>query len=120
MSDIDAIKALDAAIIAGINAGDPDQAAAPYAADGALMPPGAPEMAGTEAIRGYWEAAIGAGLGSVVANITSAHVDGDTGITMGTLAGKLGDQDLSGKYILTFARSGGEWSVQRDIWNFDA
>ena len=36
MSDIDSVRALDAAIIAGINAKSAEQATAPYADDGAL------------------------------------------------------------------------------------
>ena len=120
MSDIDTIKALDAAIIAGINAKDADQTTAPYAADGAIFPPGAPKMAGTDAIRGYWQAAIDAGLSDVTSAITSASVAGDSGVTEGTLAGVMGDQALTGKYVLTFARTGDGWKVTRDIWNFDA
>jgi len=120
MSDIDTIKALDAAIIDGINAKDADQATAPYAADGAIMPPGAGIMQGHEAIRGYWQAAIDGGLSDVVADVTSAHVNGDIAVTMGTLSASMGDQPLSGKYILYLRNGGDGWKVQRDIWNFDA
>ena len=119
MSDIESVKALDAAIIAGINAKSAGQAAAPYADDGAVMPPGAPTMKGPDAIRGYWQAAIDGGLGDVVATITDAHVNGDIAVTMGTLAATMGDQKLSGKYVLYFRKSDGGWKVQRDIWNFD-
>ncbi len=120
MSDIDTIKELDAAIIAGINAKDADQTTEPYAADGAIFPPGAPKMAGADAIRGYWQAAIDAGLSDVTSAIVSASVDGDSGMTEGTLAGSMGGQTLTGKYVLTFARRDGAWKVTRDIWNFDA
>ena len=120
MSDIDTVKALDAAIIEGINAKDASMATAPYAEDGALMPPGAPEMSGHDAIRGYWQAAIDGGLSDVVANLTAAHVSGDIAVTMGTLAGSMGDQKLAGKYILYLRNGDDGWKVQRDIWNFDA
>lgn len=120
MSDIDTVKSLDAAIIEGINAKDADMATAPYAADGAIMPPGAPTMSGHEAIHGYWQAAIEAGLSNVVANSTGAHVNGDIAMTMGTLAASMGEQDLTGKYILYLQKGDDGWKVQRDIWNFDA
>ena len=119
MSDIESVKALDAAIIAGINAKSADQATAPYADDGAIMPPGAPTMTGPDAIRGYWQAAIDGGLSNVVANIMDVQVSGDIAVTMGSLTGAMGDQELSGKYVLYFRKGDGGWKVQRDIWNFD-
>ncbi|QMU59602.1 MAG: DUF4440 domain-containing protein [Boseongicola sp.] len=120
MSDIDTVKALDAAIIEGINAKDADKATAPYAEDGAIMPPGAPTMSGHDAIRSYWQAAIDGGLSDVVASPTAAEVNGDSAVTMGTLAASMGGQGLSGKYILYFRNGDDGWKVQRDIWNFDA
>lgn len=120
MSDIETIKSLDAAIIDGINAKSADQATAPYAEDGAIMPPGAPTMTGHDAIRGYWQAAIDGGLSGVVANPTDAQVSGDIAVTMGTLAASMGDQALAGKYVLFLRKGEDGWKVQRDIWNFDA
>ncbi len=120
MSDIDTVKALDAAIIEGVNGKDAAMATAPYAEDGALMPPGAPMMSGHEAIREYWQAAIDGGLSNVVANLTQVHISGDFAVTMGTLKGLMGEQELSGKYILYFRKGDNGWKVQRDIWNFDA
>ena len=120
MSDIDTVKALDAAIIEGINAKDAGQATAPYAEDGAIMPPGAPTMSGHDAIRGYWQAAIDGGLSNVVANLTAAHVSGDIAVTMGTLTASMGGQELAGKYILYLRNGDDGWKVERDIWNFDA
>ncbi|WP_170760053.1 YybH family protein [Ruegeria lacuscaerulensis] len=120
MSDVDTVKALDAAIVEGINAKDASKATAPYAEDGAVMPPGAPTMSGHAAIREYWQAAIDGGLNDVVANPTAAHISGDFAVTMGTLTGSMGGQELSGKYILYFRKGDDGWKVQRDIWNFDA
>ncbi|WP_170765473.1 YybH family protein [Ruegeria lacuscaerulensis] len=120
MSDIDTVKALDAAIIQGINAKDASKATAPYAEDGAAMPPGAPIMTGHTAIREYWQAAIDGGLSNVVANLTDAHIGGDCAVTMGTLTGSMGGQKLAGKYVLYFRKGDDGWKVQGDIWNFDA
>ena len=120
MSDIDTVKALDAAIIDGINAKDAGKATAPYAEDGAIMPPGAPTMSGHDAIRGYWQAAIDGGLSDVVASPTAANVSGDFAVTMGTLAASMGGQGLAGKYILYLRNGDDGWKVQCDIWNFDA
>jgi ketosteroid isomerase-like protein len=120
MSDIDTVKALDAAIIDGINAKAADKATAPYAENGAVMPPGAPMMSGHDAIRDFWQAAIDGGLSDVVASLTAAHVSGDIAVTMGTLAASMGEQPLTGKYMLFFHNGDDGWKVQRDIWNFDA
>jgi ketosteroid isomerase-like protein len=120
MSDIETVKTLDAAIIAGINAKDAGKATAPYGMDGAIMPPGAPTMSGHDAIRGYWQAAIDGGLSDVVASPTAAHVSEDFAVTMGTLTASMGGQELAGKYILYFHKGDDGWKVQRDIWNFDA
>ena len=119
MADIDTVKALDAAIIDGINAKNADQATAPYSEEGAIMPPGAPTMTGHDAIRGYWQAAIDGGLSNVVASITAAEVSGDIAITMGALKASMGGQDLTGKYILHLRNGDDGWKVQCDIWNFD-
>jgi ketosteroid isomerase-like protein len=120
MSDIDTVRALDAAIIDGINSKDAGKATAPYAKDGAIMPPGAPTMSGHDAIRGYWQAAIDGGLNDVVASPTAADVNGDFAVTMGTLAAAMGGQELTGKYILYLRKGDDGWKVQCDIWNFDA
>ncbi len=120
MSDTDDIKALDAAIAGGINAGDAGAVAACYTDDAALMPPGAPTMAGIDAVTAYWAGAIEAGLTDVTITPSSVDVQGESSITIGTVAGKMGDAALTGKYILTCRRTAAGWKVTRDIWNFDA
>ena len=120
MSDIDTVRALDAAIIEGINAKDASMATSPYADDGSIMPPGAPTMSGKDAIQGYWQAAIDGGLSNVVAKITAAQVSGDIAVTTGTLEGAMGGNALSGKYTLYLRKGSDGWKVQNDIWNFDA
>jgi ketosteroid isomerase-like protein len=77
-------------------------------------------MTGHADISGYWQAAIDGGLSDVVASLTSAHVNGDIAVTMGTLTASMGDQELAGKYVLFFRNGDDGWKVQRDIWNFDA
>ncbi len=120
MSDTDSIRALDDGVAAAINAGDAAAAAACYAADATIMPPGAGRMDGAEAAQGYWQAAIDAGLGDVSIVADSIDVAGDTGVTVGHLSGTMGGQALTGKYMVVSRKTGDGWKIQRDIWNFDA
>lgn len=120
MSDLDQIKVLDSGVAEGINAGDAAAVSAHYADDAAIHPPGAGRIDGREAIQGYWQAAIDAGLSDVSIVATSIDVNGSNSVTVGTLSGKMGDATLSGKYVVIGKKSNGVWKMQQDIWNFDA
>ncbi len=120
MSDLDQIKALDSGVADGINAGNSAAVAGHYTDDGAILPPGAGRIDGKEAIQGYWQAGIDAGLGDVSIVATSVDITGDSAVTVGTLSGKMGDAELAGKYIVVAQRTAAGWKIHRDIWNFDA
>jgi ketosteroid isomerase-like protein len=120
MSDLDQIKALDSGVADGINAGDAAAVAGYYTDDAAIHPPGAGRMDGKGAIQGYWQAGIDAGLSDVSIVATSVNITGDSSVSVGTLSGKMGDADLSGKYIVIGKRTEGGWKIHQDIWNFDA
>ncbi len=120
MSDMDEINALDSGVADAINARDAAAVAAHYADDAAILPPGAERMDGKEAIQGYWQGAIDAGLSEVSIVATSVDITGDRSVTVGTLSGKMGDAALAGKYIVIGKKTGQGWKIHRDIWNFDA
>jgi uncharacterized protein (TIGR02246 family) len=119
MSDVEQIKALDSGVADGINAGDAAAVVAQYADDAAILPPGAGRMDGKEAIQGYWQAGIDGGLSDVSIVSTSVDVIGDTSVTVGNLSGKMGDANLTGKYIVIAKKTEDGWKIYRDIWNFD-
>ena len=120
MSDLDQINALDSGVADAVNAGDAAAVAAHYTDDAAILPPGAGRMDGKEAIQGYWQAGIDAGLSEVSIVATSVEINGDGSVTVGTLSGKMGDTALSGKYIVIGKKTDDGWKIHRDIWNFDA
>lgn len=120
MSDLDQIKALDSGVANGINSGDAAAIADQYTDDATILPPGAGRMDGKEAIQGYWQAGIDAGLSEVSIIATTIDVTGDSSVSVGTLSGKMGDAQLTGKYIVIGKKTENGWKIHRDIWNFDA
>ena len=120
MSDLDQINALDSGVAEAINAGDAAAVSAHYTDDAAILPPGAGRMDGKEAIQGYWQGGIDAGLSEVSIVASSVDVAGDSSVTVGTLSGKMGEAALTGKYIVIGKKTDGVWRIHRDIWNFDA
>ncbi len=120
MSGIDQIKEFDSGMAAAINAGDGAGTAKYYADDASIHPPGAGRIDGKDAIQGYWQAAIDAGLSDVSIVASSVDINGDSSISVGTLSGKMGDAALTGKYIVTGRKTDEGWKMVHDIWNFDA
>ena len=120
MSDIDEIKSLDSGVANAVNAADAAAVAANYADDAAIHPPGAGRLDGKEAIQGYWQAGIDAGLNEVSIVASSVDVTGDSSVSVGTLSGKMGDAALTGKYIVIGKKTAEGWKIHHDIWNFDA
>ena len=119
MTDLDQIKALDSGVADGINAGNASAVASQYTDDASILPPGAGRMDGKDAIQGYWQAGIDAGLSNVSIVATTVDVMGDNSVTVGTLSGKMGDADLAGKYVVIGKKTSDGWKIHRDIWNFD-
>ena len=119
MSDLNQIKELDSGVADGINTGDAAAVAGYYTDDAAIHPPGAGRMDGKEAIQEYWQAAIDAGLSDVSIVATSVDITGDSSVSVGTLSGKMGGADLSGKYIVIGKKTDSGWKISQDIWNFD-
>lgn len=119
MSDLDQIKEFDSGMSAAINAGDAAATAKYYAEDAAIHPPGAGRIDGKDAIQGYWQAAIDAGLCDVSIVATSVDITGDSSVSVGTLSGKMGDAALTGKYIVAGRKTDQGWKMVQDIWNFD-
>lgn len=120
MSDRDQIAALDRNVAEAINAKNAAAVANQYSEDAAILPPGAGRTDGRDAIQAYWQAGIDAGLSEVSIVATGVDVLGERSVTVGTLSGKMGGADLTGKYVVVGKKTEGGWKIHRDIWNFDA
>lgn len=120
MADIDEIRMLDSGVAEAINAGNASAVTAHYTQDATLLPPGAERMEGREAIQGYWQAGIAAGLTDVSIVASSIEISGDSSVTVGKLSGKMGDTEVTGKYIVIGKKTDQGWKINVDIWNFDA
>jgi ketosteroid isomerase-like protein len=98
-----------------------------YAADAIVLPPGAPEMKGAEAIRQYFAGLLSAG--SVNLRLTTETV---TEAASGDLAAEVGQYELTitpktggpihdvGKYVVTWRKKGERWQALYDIFNTNA
>lgn len=97
-----------------------------YAPDAKLLPPGAPMMEGADAIRGFFQAMLDAGVRGL--ELDSAVVDGsdDFGVDVGryrlTLQPPGGESMIDeGKYIVVLKRqSDGSLRLQYDTFNGNA
>lgn len=113
----------NAAFMAAIAAGDGATAAANYAEDATMMPPGAAAVQGREAIAQFWQAGISAGIarfelapGEVVAAGPDTILERSTA-RLFNAAGEVIDE---GKYVVVWRQIDGQWLMVWDIWNGNA
>jgi ketosteroid isomerase-like protein len=111
--------------VESFNSGNAGAAAALYAEDAVLMPPGAPSARGTVAIKEVIAKEIaGAKKGGVTFTLGTGDevgISGDLAWHSGAYfvmdkSGKTVDQ---GKYLETWHKVSGKWRIIRDIWNSD-
>lgn len=113
------MQAADAEFVAAFDAGDAGALAALYTADGMLLPPNADFVSGTEAIGGFWQAVMDAGVASAELRVEEAQGLGDTAWEVGhyALFDSSGTALDEGKYIVIWKRTEAGWKLHRDIWN---
>jgi uncharacterized protein (TIGR02246 family) len=109
---------------AALNAKDAKAAAAAYAEDAVLIPPGEPLVRGREAIEEYWRGAIElGGIRDVSVETMDAHSSGSLGYETGsfelTVNGPDGEAVIDrGRYIELLRRApDGRWLSTHGIWN---
>jgi len=104
-----------------LNAKDAAAAAAVYATNGELYPPGEAVVKGRAAIETYWKGAIDAGVTASITSVDSAVSGGlgyETGSYVLTIKGADGKTTTQpGKYVSIFVKEGGAWKVRYDCWN---
>ncbi len=107
------------------NAQDADKLAAMYWEDATLLPPGAPGVTGSAAIRdflaGDTAATKAAGLTMNIPEAGAVDVSGDLAYESGTysVTDASGAVVDTGKYIGVFQKRDGKWLYVRDTWNSD-
>jgi len=109
---------------AALNARDARAAAALYAEDAVLIPPGEPILRGRSAIEEYWRGAIeSGGIRDVSVETMDAHSSGSLGYETGsfllTVNGPDGEPVVDrGRYVEVLRReSDGTWRSTHGIWN---
>jgi len=94
-----------------------------YDDNAVLMPPNAPAFRGKDAIRQFWTGF--AAIGAIDASLITDDVlqSGDLAVETGhfelsiTPKGAPSPIKDSGKYVVTWHRTHGEWKIVRDIFN---
>ncbi len=106
--------------------GDAAAVAALYTSDARLLPPEAPMLSGTEAIKAFWQGAMNLGIKEATLESIDVESSGDG------LACEIGKFTLNietpggehvaqtGKYIVLWKNDAGVWKLRADIWNTNA
>jgi ketosteroid isomerase-like protein len=98
---------------------DADALAALYTEDAQLLPPGATEVSGRDAIRAYFVGDIEKHWAKISVNSDSSGVGGEWAWRSGTWSAESMPM-ATGKYIAVWRRTADGWRMQKDIWNMDA
>jgi ketosteroid isomerase-like protein len=93
-----------------------------YTADARILPPGADMIAGREAIKGFWKAAIAA------MNVASGKLETVDAQAAGNVIYEIGRAELLTKdgstahvkYVVIWKKEDGAWKWHIDIWNPNA
>ncbi|MFN8653687.1 MAG: DUF4440 domain-containing protein [Gemmatimonadales bacterium] len=116
-AELDAVKAVDAAFAAGMNAKDTAAVFAVYAPDAMLMPPDSPALqgaAGHPVIAGL----IAGGASDFVLTPTLTYGIGDLAYTVGTASFKMGGAAATVKYAEVLRKGeDGKWRYVVDMFS---
>jgi uncharacterized protein (TIGR02246 family) len=114
------IDKLNAEFMAAFAKGDMAALGQMYTEDAYLLPPGTETVKGRAAIQTFWTNAAAA-IGDL--KLTTVDVEalgGDAAREIGTFTLKTkGDkpQEVAGKYVVVWEKTGGQWKLATDIWN---
>jgi uncharacterized protein (TIGR02246 family) len=118
-ADATAVAAAAAGWEKAYNDKNADALAALYAEDAQLLPPGATEVSGRDAIRAYF-------VNDIEKQWAMIHIKSDSSGVGGEWAWRSGNWSAetmpmaTGKYIEVWHRAADGWRLQKDIWNMDA
>ena len=116
-TELDAVKAVDAAFAAGINAKDTTAVFAVYAADAKLMPPDSPALVGA-GVHSLITSLIAGGVSDMVLTSTTAYGVGDLAYLVGTATYKMGGASETVKYAEVLRKGAdGKWRYVVDMFS---
>ena len=104
--------------------GDVEAIADLYTPEARLLPPGAPMMTGREAIKAFWQGAIGMGIKAARLETIQVEPAGNTACEIGrfslTVQPDGGEPvDMLGKYVVVWKIEDATPKLHIDIWNTD-
>ena len=99
--------------------GDAASLASLYTEQATILPPGAPMMKGRKNIEAFWKQAM-----TSLANLKLQALDvqsygSSTAREIGKFTADAGQQQVVGKYVVIWKKSGKNWHLDSDIWNTD-
>jgi uncharacterized protein (TIGR02246 family) len=116
------IEKLNEAWTAAFNKGDAAALAAMYADDAQVLPPDGEAVKGRKAIEEFWRKAA-EGMGDAKLTTLEVHTMGEImayeigAVTVKTKGAT--PQEVAGKYVVVWKRSGTSWKLAVDIWNLN-
>jgi ketosteroid isomerase-like protein len=120
--DVSSFQAIQDRLASAILSGKGKAAAAVFADDAILLPPGEPSIAGRTAIESFWQKRASM-LAELKLTTGTVQPMGDQyAREVGTIAGTTKStppQPFTGKYVIIFKKSGDAWLAVTDIWNRD-
>jgi ketosteroid isomerase-like protein len=116
-AELDAVKAVDAAFAAGMNAKDTTAVYAVYAADAKLMPPDSPILEGAD-VHSVIAGLIAGGASDFALNPTTAYGVGDLAYLVGTASFTMGGASETVKYTEVLRKGAdGKWRYVVDMFS---
>jgi uncharacterized protein (TIGR02246 family) len=116
------IDKLNEAWVAAFNKGDAAAIAAMYTDDATVLPQGGPMVKGATGIKDLWAGVI-KDFSDPKLTTVELHSMGEVmAYEIGTITAKTKatpPQDVAGKYVVVWRRSGATWKLAADIFNFD-
>jgi uncharacterized protein (TIGR02246 family) len=114
------IQKLNDKFVAAFNKGDAAAIAAMYTNDAAVLPPGSEIVKGKNAIQAFWKKSAEQ-LGDIkLITVDVKPLGNNAAREIGTVTLKTKaqpPQDVSGKYVVVWNKTGREWKLDTDIWN---
>ena len=116
-AELEAVRAVDAAFAAGMNAKDTAAVFAIYADDALLMPPDSPALAGAAA-HPVLIGLMNSGATDFALNSTTAYGIGDLAYMVGTASFKMGGAPQTVKYVEVLRKGAdGKWRYVVDMFS---
>jgi uncharacterized protein (TIGR02246 family) len=105
--------------VAAFARGDAASLASLYTEHATILPPGAPMMKGRKDIEAFWQQAMTSLKNLKLKAVDVESLGANAAREIGTFTADAGQQQLVGKYVVIWKRSGKSWHLDTDIWNAD-